>query len=139
MKRTPLIFLLVSILFCTNTFAQDVWEWSKNYGGSNADSPTDMIKTVDGGIIITGWTESFDGDVSGHSGLMDFWIVNLTDCQPSFYLDHPCSRACRHAFGRAYYPGGGEANWQRPSCPGRRSDSRPSLPGVVRAVAGRPC
>jgi hypothetical protein len=56
---------------------------------------------------------------------MDFLIVNLTDCQPSFYLDHPCSRACRHAFGRAYYPGGGEANWQRPSCPGRRSDSRP--------------
>jgi hypothetical protein len=38
-------------------------EWSKCYGGSYVEVPFEIKLTNDGGFIITGDTESFDGDV----------------------------------------------------------------------------
>lgn len=49
--------------------------WQKCYGGSNADQAYCIQQTTDGGYIMAGLTHSNDGDVSGHSGFYDFWVV----------------------------------------------------------------
>ena len=53
--------------------------WQKTYGGSNIEfTYGDNIKaTPDGGFIVVTNTESNDGDVTGHHGNQDFWVVKL--------------------------------------------------------------
>ncbi len=55
-------------------------EWQKSFGGSATDIPLRIVQTNDGGYIVTGWTSSNDGDVSGfHGGLNDCWVVKLNN------------------------------------------------------------
>lgn len=70
-------------------FAYDQWLISidssgtlnsqKCLGGMNDDEATKIIKTIDGGYAIAGYTNSFDGDVTGggYHANEDFWIVKL--------------------------------------------------------------
>ena len=61
--------------------ARDVWilksdsggevEWEKSYGGSGEDYPDCIQQTSDGGYIVAGSTNSFDGS------LYDFWVLKL--------------------------------------------------------------
>jgi hypothetical protein len=51
--------------------------WHKVYGGNQTDEGGDILQTPDGGFILTGYTVSDDGDVSGHHGGGDLWIVRL--------------------------------------------------------------
>jgi hypothetical protein len=53
--------------------------WKKNFGGSNYDMAHAIAATPDGGIAITGTTESNDGDLAGmgHHGLKDMWVLKL--------------------------------------------------------------
>jgi hypothetical protein len=53
-------------------------QWQKCLGGSNTDYGLSIITTSDGGYILTGRTESNDGDVSGNHGQGDFWVVKLS-------------------------------------------------------------
>ncbi len=60
-------------------------EWQKCLGGIYADSGRSIQQTVDGGYILAGFTNSYDGDVSGsHNGQGagggpgDIWVVKLT-------------------------------------------------------------
>jgi len=62
------------------------FEWQKNFGGSSTSVyyiPTDQAwalqQTPDGGFIVAGMTASNDGDVSGNHGLLDIWVVKLSD------------------------------------------------------------
>ena len=57
--------------------------WDKTYGGSQNDQATGLSKTNDGGYIISGYTSSFDGDVSENAGFQDYWIVKV-DSQGKF-------------------------------------------------------
>ena len=52
-------------------------EWQKTYGGTNRDWGEEIIETSDGGYILTGLTESNDGDVTGSHGAQDLWLVKL--------------------------------------------------------------
>ena len=54
-------------------------EWSKSYGGTNADIATSVIETYDGGYIVAGHTQSSDGDLAtlGNKGAKDYWITKL--------------------------------------------------------------
>jgi hypothetical protein len=52
-------------------------QWQKCLGGSGYDSANSIQQTTDGGYIITGMTESTDGDVSGNNGSIDAWVVKL--------------------------------------------------------------
>ena len=52
--------------------------WQKSLGGSDLDLTLSIRQTNDGGYIITGYSESNDGDVSGNHGESDYWIVKLT-------------------------------------------------------------
>lgn len=57
-------------------------KWSKTYGGSRVERPSDIKQTSDGGFIFCGPTDSNDGDVSGYHGFpqignYDIWVVKL--------------------------------------------------------------
>lgn len=51
--------------------------WNKTFGGSNDDVATGISKTEDGGYIISGYSRSNDGDVTGNEGFHDYWILKL--------------------------------------------------------------
>jgi len=76
MKFFPLLsFLLFSLV----GFAQvPVIQWAKCLGGSAADAPNQIIQTSTGGYVIAGYSASADGDVTGHHGGYDYWIVKLS-------------------------------------------------------------
>lgn len=50
-------------------------QWEKNYGGTNVDWLDFAIQANDGGYVMTGWTYSIDGDVTGTQPLGDVWLV----------------------------------------------------------------
>jgi hypothetical protein len=52
-------------------------QWSRCYGGMYNDAARDARQTADGGYIMTGYTNSNDGDVSGNHGGQDAWVVKL--------------------------------------------------------------
>ncbi len=66
---------------------QDIWvvkldeegsiEWEENYGGSEGEFGRSIEQTFDGGYILTGATESNDGDVGSNNGSRDFWVVKI--------------------------------------------------------------
>jgi len=51
--------------------------WSKTYGGSDSDVATSISNTSDGGYILTGYSESSDGDATINAGFQDFWVVKI--------------------------------------------------------------
>ena len=51
--------------------------WQKCLGGSSYDEANSIITTLDGGYAMAGYTHSNDGDVSGHHGNADAWVVKL--------------------------------------------------------------
>ena len=52
-------------------------DWEASYGGSNHETAQDVLPTMDGGYIVVGQTSSEDGQVSGHQGSGDYWILKL--------------------------------------------------------------
>jgi hypothetical protein len=54
-----------------------ILEWQKMYGGENSDLCYSIQQTADGGYIAAGSTNSTNGDVTGHHGDYDYWIVKL--------------------------------------------------------------
>jgi hypothetical protein len=57
-------------------------QWQKSLGGSGADNALYIQPTADNGYIMSGYTNSNDGDVSGYhggsQGEVDAWVVKLT-------------------------------------------------------------
>lgn len=55
-------------------------QWSFLYGGTADDEGYDIIQTSDNGFLVAGWSNSFDGDVTGHHGTYssDVWVLKLT-------------------------------------------------------------
>ena len=51
--------------------------WQKCLGGTNDDVATAVQETTAGGFIITGWSESGNGDLTVNYGLADVWVVLL--------------------------------------------------------------
>jgi len=49
--------------------------WQKTYGGSDTDWGYQVIQTLDGGYMLSGWTLSTDGDVTGNHGEEDAWLI----------------------------------------------------------------
>jgi len=49
--------------------------WSKCYGGTSSEQAKSVRETPDKGYLISGSTESSDGDVSSAIGVQDCWIV----------------------------------------------------------------
>lgn len=52
-------------------------QWQKSFGGSSDEEAHSIISTHDGGYIVSGYSFSNDGDVSGNHGFLDYWIIKL--------------------------------------------------------------
>ena len=53
-------------------------QWQKSLGGSMDDIAYSVRQTIDGGYIVTGESESNNGDASGLHGSADYWVVKLS-------------------------------------------------------------
>ncbi|HWJ28979.1 MAG TPA: BACON domain-containing carbohydrate-binding protein [Flavisolibacter sp.] len=53
------------------------YKWQKVLGGSGNDHANAIMASSDGSYIITGYTSSSDGDVSGNHPGNDIWIIKL--------------------------------------------------------------
>lgn len=51
--------------------------WQKALGGSGDDLAMTIKATPDGGCVVSGSSESNDGDVTGNHGWLDMWVVKL--------------------------------------------------------------
>ena len=60
-------------------------QWQKSLGGTNSEGAHSVQETTDGGYIISGSSNSTDGDVTGNHGGYDYWIVKL-GCHISTYF-----------------------------------------------------
>ncbi|MEO8085576.1 MAG: T9SS type A sorting domain-containing protein [Bacteroidota bacterium] len=70
-------------------------EWQKCLGGSDLEWAYQGIQTMDSGYAVIGWSDSNDGDVSGHhfpfqGNADDYWVVKLssqaTDVEEDFEI-----------------------------------------------------
>ncbi|MBK8950945.1 MAG: hypothetical protein IPM68_19410 [Flavobacteriales bacterium] len=52
-------------------------QWARTYGGSNDDHGFKVIELAGGGYVALGQTRSPDGDVVGHHGNVDTWVIGL--------------------------------------------------------------
>jgi hypothetical protein len=52
-------------------------EWEKSYGGSTIDEGYTILNARDGGYLVYGQTYSSDGDIVGHHGFYDWWVIKL--------------------------------------------------------------
>lgn len=59
----------------TNSIGDIIWQ--KTYGGTDIDMPVKGKETLNSNFIITGYTKSSDGDVSGFKGETDVWVILL--------------------------------------------------------------
>jgi hypothetical protein len=55
-------------------------EWQKSIGGSASETGYSIFQTKDNGYILSGWSNSNDGDANGNTpvGGADYWVVKLT-------------------------------------------------------------
>ena len=51
--------------------------WNKTFGGSNDYVATSIANTSDGGYMVSGYSRSNDGDVTGNAGFHDYWLLKL--------------------------------------------------------------
>jgi fimbrial isopeptide formation D2 family protein len=53
--------------------------WKKCMGGSNMETGANIISSEDHAYLITGHTESNNGDVTGANGFADAWLIKIDD------------------------------------------------------------
>ena len=53
-------------------------QWQKALGGTGVDRAKSIQPTPNGGYIVTGTTNSSDGDITGNHGIYDVWVVKLS-------------------------------------------------------------
>ncbi|HZV12093.1 MAG TPA: T9SS type A sorting domain-containing protein [Candidatus Kapabacteria bacterium] len=56
---------------------QGTIQWAKSYGGGNDDEATGILQTPDDGYVISGYSNSVDGDNNNGSGTYDYWVVRI--------------------------------------------------------------
>lgn len=63
-------------IFEIDNYANTGIHWQKTFGGSNIDLATDVTETNDG-FILTGESQSSNGDVPENKGMNDLWLLRL--------------------------------------------------------------
>ncbi|GAB4286148.1 MAG: hypothetical protein Kow0068_11690 [Marinilabiliales bacterium] len=51
--------------------------WENSFGGTGDDRARSVIETLDKVIVVAGFSNSNNGDVSGNHGNYDYWIIKL--------------------------------------------------------------
>ena len=52
-------------------------QWQKTFGGTDNEQGNEILQTIEGGYILTGWTASNNGNISTNYGGTDFWVIKL--------------------------------------------------------------
>jgi hypothetical protein len=79
MKKKLLITAIAFLCMPVIAIAQSYnIEWQNCYGGSDWESPFDILM-LDDGYLITGSTRSDDGDVSYSNGMSDIWLIKISN------------------------------------------------------------
>ncbi len=79
-NRFPFLIFLV---FSSCIYAQaPTIQWQKSMGGTSAERASSIEQTIDGGYIVSGYTDSNDSDVTGYHAIPlnnpdDYWIIKL--------------------------------------------------------------
>ncbi|MDR4951479.1 T9SS type A sorting domain-containing protein [Chryseobacterium sp. ES2] len=76
MRYLTTTFLFFTFSIITAQTAPSI-EWQKALGGTQSESANAIQQTSDGGYIVAGNSMSNDGDVSGHHGQGDYWVIKL--------------------------------------------------------------
>jgi hypothetical protein len=66
-----------SDIWVVNLNEDGTMAWQRSLGGSGNEIGYDVRATVDGGLVLVGFSSSTDGDVSGNNGGGDAWVVKL--------------------------------------------------------------
>ena len=53
------------------------FKWYRYFGGTQNDRVNDVLETNDGGILLVGYSESNNFDVTNNKGSYDFWVLKL--------------------------------------------------------------
>ena len=69
--------LFIATLIVADAQSLPVAQAKKCFGGSYKDEARSIQQTADGGCIIAGSADSYDGDVSGNHGGYDYWVIKL--------------------------------------------------------------
>lgn len=77
MKHAILFLSFFTVLGLYPLSAQSNIQWQRSFGGSNSDHALSVTPTRDGGYAVAGRTGSTDGDIFGHHGFLDCWILKL--------------------------------------------------------------
>ncbi len=62
-------------IICLNS--EGVLLWQQSYGGSSVERILDIIELHNGDLLVSGYSRSTDGQVTGNHGSSDFWILRL--------------------------------------------------------------
>ena len=77
MKYFAKLLIIFSLSLPIAGFSQSFYiDWQACFGGSEWDTPKDMIQVSDGYLIV-GSTYSSDGDISSNNGESDIWLVKI--------------------------------------------------------------
>jgi hypothetical protein len=58
--------------------SKGIIQWQKCFGGSGSENANSIQQTSDNGYIVSGYSSSDDGDVTGNHGEGDYWVVKLS-------------------------------------------------------------
>jgi hypothetical protein len=53
------------------------FKWYRYFGGTQNDRVNDVVEANDGGIIMVGYSESADFDITNNKGGYDYWVIKL--------------------------------------------------------------
>uniref|UniRef100_UPI00374DF1CE hypothetical protein n=1 Tax=Flavobacterium sp. TaxID=239 RepID=UPI00374DF1CE len=53
------------------------FKWYRYFGGTKNDRVNDVVEANDGGLIMVGYSESTDFDITNNKGSYDFWAIKL--------------------------------------------------------------
>jgi hypothetical protein len=56
-----------------------ILQWQKTLGGSDYEEAREIASAINGVYLITGVTNSNDGDVTGNHGLGDGWVITIDE------------------------------------------------------------
>ena len=74
--KMNLIVIVMMMWSCSSMLSQETWK--KTYGGTFYEMGQSITTTPDGGLVLTGYTSSNDGDFGGmNKGDYDIFVIKL--------------------------------------------------------------
>lgn len=59
--------------------AQGNFKWYRYFGGTQNDRINDVVEANDGGLVMVGYSESNDFDITDNKGSYDYWVIKLNE------------------------------------------------------------